>query len=99
MIRLLPLMLLLMLPGCADQSSGAALNECHIQYYLQSPGDKGQLIPDCMKAKSFEMVAGCHPEMGADDWNWQVPPAVYDDPTCYRPVGAAAWVATTLSPM
>jgi len=99
MIRFLPIILLLVLPGCADQSRGAALNECHLQYYLQSPGDKDHLIPDCMKSKSFEIVVGCPPEMSADDWNWQVPPAAYDDPKCYRPVGATAWATTILSPM
>jgi hypothetical protein len=52
-----------------------------------------------MKAKSFDMVVGCHLELSTDDWNWQVPPAAYDDPTCYQPVGTAAWVATNLSAM
>ena len=100
MIRLLPLMLLLLvLPGCADQSLGAALNECQLRYYLQSPTDQALLIPDCMQAKSFEMVAGCRPEMSVDDWNWQVPPAAYDDQKCYLPVGATASVATFLSPL
>ena len=99
MIRFLPLMLLLVMPGCADQSRGAALNECQLRYYLQSPADQGYLIPDCMQAKSFEVVVGCRPETSADDWNWQVPPAAYDDPKCYRPLGATAWVATVLSPM
>jgi len=46
MIRLLPLMLLLGLPGCADQSMGAALNECRLQNYLQSPADQAYLTPD-----------------------------------------------------
>lgn len=101
MIRYWPLMLLLLLalPGCADQSRGAALNECHLRYYLQSPGDKAYLIPDCMQAKSFELLAGCRPQSSADDWNWQVPPAAYDDPECYRPLGATASVATALAPM
>jgi hypothetical protein len=52
-----------------------------------------------MQAKSFEMVAGCRPEMSVDDWNWQVPPAAYDDQKCYLPVGATASVATFLSPL
>ena len=99
MIRFLPLVLLLMIPGCADQSLGAALNECQLRNYLQSPADQALLIPDCMDAKSFELVAGCRLETNADDWNWQVPPAAYDDPTCYQPVGSAAWVATNLSPL
>jgi hypothetical protein len=100
MIRFLPFMLLLVIPGCADQSSmGTALNECHLRYYLQNPADQSYLTPDCMKAKSFDMVAGCHPEMSADEWNWQVSPAAYDDPQCYRPLGTTAWVATMLSPM
>jgi hypothetical protein len=99
MIRLLPLMLLLVLPGCADQSLGAALNECQLRYYLQGPSDQALLIPDCMEAKSFGVVAGCSPEMDTDDWNWQVPPGAYDDQKCYRPVGATASVATLLSPL
>jgi hypothetical protein len=92
-------MLLLVMPGCADQSRGAALNECQQRYYLQSPVDQDLLIPDCMKARSFEMVVGCRPELSADEWNWQVLPAAYNDPTCYRPVGSAAWVVTNLSPL
>ena len=99
MIRLLPLMLLLVLPGCADQSMGSALNECQLRNYLQSPGDQALLIPDCMEAKSFEFVAGCPAELNADDWNWQVPPAAYDDEKCYHPIGATASVATFLSPL
>jgi len=98
MIRFLALMLLLVLPGCSDQLRGAALNECQLRNYLQSPADQDYLIPDCMKAKSFDMVEGYRPELSADERNWQVPPAAYDDPTCYRPVGSAAWVATNLSP-
>jgi hypothetical protein len=99
MIRFLPLMLLLVMTGCADQSRGAALNECQQRYYLQSSADQGYLVPDCMKTKSFEMVVGCRPELSADDWNWQVLPTAYNDPTCYRPVGSAAWVVTNLSPL
>ena len=99
MIRLLPLMLLLGLPGCADQSMGAALNECRLQNYLQSPADQAYLTPDCMKAKFFDMMEGCRPDVSADDWNWQVPPAAYDDQKCYRPLGASAWTATLLSPL
>jgi len=99
MPRFLPLMLLLVMPGCADQSRGAAINECRLRYYLQNPADQALLIPDCMQAKSFDMVAGCRPEMSADDWNWQVPPAAYDDTKCYQPIGAIASVATMLSPL
>ena len=99
MIRFLPLVLLLVMPGCADQSLGAALNECQLRNYLLSPADQALLIPDCMEARSFELVAGCRPETNADDWNWQVPPAAYDDAKCYRPVGATASVATFLSPL
>src|ERR1700683_4350481 len=85
MIRFLPFVLLLVIPGCADQSLDAALNECQLRNYLQSPADQALLIPDCMDAKSFELVAGCRLETNADDWNWQVPPAAYDDEKCYRP--------------
>ena len=99
MIRFLPHLLLLVMPGCADQSRGAALNECQQRYYLQRPADRDLLIPDCMQAKSFEMVVGCRPETNADDWNWQVLPVAYNDPTCYRPLGATAWTATNLSPL
>jgi hypothetical protein len=99
MIRFLPLVLLLVMPGCADQSLGAALNECQLRNYLQSPADQALLIPDCMEAKSFDLVAGCRPDANADDWNWQVPPAAYDDEKCYRPIGATASVTTFLSPL
>ncbi len=98
MIRVLPLVLLLALAGCADQSKSAALNECRLQNYLQSPADQAYLTPDCMKARSFDMIEGCLPETSADEWNWQVPPAAYDDQKCYRPLGTTAWAATLLSP-
>jgi hypothetical protein len=99
MIRFLPLVLLLVVPGCADQSLGTALNECQVRNYLQSPADQALLIPDCMEARSFEFVAECRPETNPDEWNWQVPPAAYDDEKCYRPIGTTAKVATFLSPM
>jgi hypothetical protein len=99
MIRFLPLMLLLVMPGCADRSKGAALNECQQRYYLQTASDQDISVPNCMKAKSFDLVAGCRPETSADEWSWQVPPSANGNPTCYRPVGFTAWIATNLSPM
>jgi hypothetical protein len=90
---------LLILVGCADQSRGAALAECRLKYYLESPAAQGQLIPDCMKAKSFRTVTACCPEVDEREWDWQVRTFTFDNPKCYRPVGSATWVATVLSPI
>jgi hypothetical protein len=85
MLRFSVIVSLLLLAGCADQSEGAALNECRLKYFLESP-------------KSFQMASPCSPESD-DDWDWQVRTFTYDNPRCYRPLGATAWTATILSPM
>jgi hypothetical protein len=99
MRRLLPFALLLPFAACADVSQGAALNECHLQYYALAQADQARLIPDCMRNRSYAMVPGCAAVADPDNWEWQVPSMPYDNPQCYRPVGAKAWVATTLSPL
>jgi hypothetical protein len=53
MIRFLPIVLLLMLVGCAEQSKGVALNECRLKYYLESTAAQGQLVPNCMTQSLF----------------------------------------------
>ena len=99
MIRISALVFLLILVGCADQSKGSALNECRMKHYLDDAHTQQQAIPDCMKAKSFKMVSACNPQPEEDEWDWQVEAFPYDDPRCYRAVGAAPWMATFLSPM
>ena len=99
MIRISVIVLLLVLAGCADQSKGAALGECRTKYYLDGSATQAQLVPDCMKAKSFEMTAACRPDTDEDEWDWQVQSFTYDNPRCYRPIGSAAWIATVLSPL
>jgi hypothetical protein len=99
MIRVSEIMLLLVLVGCADQSKGAALNECRLRYYLESSAAQGESIPDCMKTKSFQMASACSRETDEHEWDWQVRAFAYDNPKCYRPLGSAAWMATQLSPM
>ncbi len=93
-----PLTALLVLAGCADPSKGSALNECRMRYYLDSPDAQRQLIPDCMRTKSFEAIA-CDP--AADEWegDWQVRTYAFDNPNCYRSIGSTARVTTFLSPM
>ncbi len=99
MIRLLAIILPAVLLGCADQSKGAALNECRTQHYLDSPDVQADLVPDCMKAKSYRFIVACSPEDEQDEWDVQVRTFHYNNPQCYRPVGAAKWIASTLSPM
>ncbi len=97
MTRLLTALLLLVVVGCADQSKGTALNECRMKYYLESQAAQSELTPECMKAKSFQMVSPCGPERDGQGLDWQV--STYDDPKCYQPIGSTAWIATALSPM
>jgi hypothetical protein len=97
MLRILPIATLLLLVGCADQSKGAALNECRLRYYLQSPSAQGQQIPDCMKARSFEADTACTAPADDHEWDWQVKMYPYDNPRCYRPIGFSPWLASTLS--
>lgn len=96
LVALLPL---LVATGCADHSRGAALNACHLQHFMQSPAEQAELVPECMRAKSFALLPECRVAAGADDWTWHVPPGGYDYEQCYKPVGTKVWVATALSPM
>ena len=50
-------------------------------------------------AKSFEAVTACNPPVDPHEWDWQVTAFQFNNPQCYRPVGATAWAATVLSPM
>jgi hypothetical protein len=97
--RLAAIFPLLMATGCADHSRGAALNACHLQHYMQSPAKQAELVPACMRAKSFALVPECSVPADADDWTWQVRPAGYDYEQCYKPIGTKPWIATALSPM
>jgi hypothetical protein len=87
------------LAGCADPSKGAALNECRLRYYLESPDAQRQLIADCMRARSFETDASCSPDADVQEWDWQMRTYAFDNPRCYCPVGSTARVGTFLSPM
>ena len=99
MFRLPAVIALILLSGCADPSKGAALNECRLRYWLHDPAAQAVSIPQCMQAKSFQVVAPCTPEADPYQWDWQVRAFGYDDPRCYRPVGSTAWITTALSPM
>ena len=99
MIRVFLILSLIVLAGCADQSRGVALNECRQQYYLQGTGGQAELIPDCMRMKSFQPVAECQPEIDEHAWDWTLKASPFNNPRCYRPLGAKTWIATTLSPM
>jgi hypothetical protein len=98
-IRFAILIPVVLLAGCADQSKGSALNQCRTRHYLNDPVAQAQLIPACMKAASFELVAECRPTADEEQWDWQVQSFAFDNPKCYRPVGSAPWIATVLSPM
>ena len=99
MIRLLVIIVPTLLLGCADHSKGAALNECRMRHYLDNPTAQADLVPDCMKAKSYQFIAACSPEAEQDEWDEQVRAFHYNNPQCYRPVGATKWIASTLSPL
>jgi hypothetical protein len=99
MLRFAGILSLLMLAGCAQPSRGAALNECRMKYYLNGTDAQAQLVPDCMRAKSFEFVAACRPDTDEPDWDWRVNSFAFDNPGCYRPHGSEPWIATALSPM
>ena len=99
MIRPLIVLLLFIVAGCADQSKGAALNECRLRYDIRSYAQQGHLVPDCMQTKSFEFTSTCTPISDEHDWDWKVKTFPYDNPQCYRPVGSERWIATALSPM
>jgi hypothetical protein len=93
------IILLVTLSGCADQSRGAALNQCRATNYLLPSETQSQATPDCMKARSFSSIAECAPAPDEQEWDTQVMTFAFDNPRCYRPVGATTWLATALSPM
>ena len=99
MMRYMAVISVLTLVGCADQSRGAALNECRQKYFLDSPAAQSRLIPECMAPKSFQAVSACAPTLDEHEWDSQVKTFVYDNPQCYRPLGSTTWMATALSPM
>lgn len=99
MTRISAVVSLLLLIGCADQSKGAALNECRLKYYLESPAAQAARIPDCMATKSFEMATDCSAETNEHEWDWQIIAFAYDNPKCYQAHGSNASIATLLSPM
>jgi len=88
----------LVLGGCADQSKGAAFNECRSGEFLADPSIQGELISDCMKAKSFTVSLPCSPQPAAYEWYWNGWSSG-SDPKCYRPGSASTWLATLFSPM
>ena len=57
------------------------------------------MIPECMKAKYFQMSAECSPPQDEPQWDWQVRSFPFDNPNCYRPASSVSWIATVLSPM
>src|SRR5215472_3297740 len=93
---LLPLALLI---GCADQSKGAALNECRLKYWLDGEDAQAQLVTDCMQAKSFVAITPCDADSDPYEWDERVNTYAYDNPRCYHAVGSQPWLATALSPM
>ena len=99
MLRFLAIVSLAVLVGCTDRSRGAALNECRLRYFLDSPAAQGEAIPDCMKAKSFAVATACGGDRDEHEWDWQVRTFAFDNPACYRPLGSTTWMATVLSPM
>jgi hypothetical protein len=99
MVRFVAIVSLIALAGCADNSKGAALNECRLRYYLETPAAQGERIPDCMSAKSFQTVTACPADADEHEWDWRVTAFAYNDPRCYGAVGSATWIATALSPM
>src|SRR4051812_1085778 len=99
MFRVVAIASLVVLVGCADQSRGAALGECRQRYFLQEPAAQGTQIPECMRAKSFQMTSVCNPVQDRREWDWQVQAFTYDNQRCYRPIGSITWITTLLSPM
>lgn len=92
---------LALLLGCADPSKGAALNACRMRYWLDSTDRQAQLIPECMRARSFEADAACDLSADTDteEWDQQVRAFAFDNPRCYRSIGSTARISTFLSPM
>jgi hypothetical protein len=98
MIRLLLMAFLAALSACADQSKGAALNECRMQSYLLGSADQARRIPDCMRSKNFQPAAACDPEPYDQDWDRLIRTFPFDNPQCYTSIGTQPWIATVLSP-
>ena len=99
MIRILCATSLLILGGCVDQSKGAALNACRQKYFLDDPAVQGQVIPDCMAARSFQMLAACNPAPDEYEWDWRVTAFPYDNPACYQGMRSDVRIASFFSPM
>ena len=99
MARISALIFLTLLAGCADQSKGSALNQCQMKYFLDDASTQQQSIPDCMKAKSFELVTACNPQPDEDELDGQAAASPSSNPKCYRATGTAPRLATFLSPM
>jgi hypothetical protein len=98
MIRVCSFVAVLVLAGCADPSTGAALNECRMRYFLYDAEAQSGLIADCMRARSFEATA-CDPAADEREWDRQVRTNAFDNPRCWRSARPAARMATFLSPM
>ena len=98
MIRSVAVILLFTLVGCGDKSRGAAFNECRMKTYLGDPATHSEVMSECMKARSFQIVLPCSSEPDDYEWDWQAQTSA-NDPKCYRATGAPARAATTLSPM
>src|SRR6185369_4820752 len=96
LLRVVAIASLVVSLGCADQSRGAALSECRQRYFLQGQAAQGTQIPECMRAKSYQMTSSCNPAQDRREWDWQVQAFAYDNPRCYRPIGSATWITTQL---
>jgi len=99
MVRLMAVVLLIVVGGCADKSRGAALNECRQRYDIRTLSDRGRLTAECMQTKSFEFALACSPSADEHEWDANLKSFSYDNPQCYRPTGTEPWLATVLSPM
>jgi hypothetical protein len=99
MARFSIVLLLLVVGACADQSKGAALNECRLRYDIRTAADAANLVPPCMQARSYRFVSACTPRPSEADWDPRVATFPFDNPQCYGPVDPTAWAATLLSPM
>ena len=99
MIRIWFVVFAPLLVGCADQSEGSALNACRMRYYLDLSATQQQSVSNCMQERSFRLVSDCSPQSDIANWDRAAGETAYLNPQCYRPVGAAPWTATQLSPM
>lgn len=99
MTRLMAVVLLLVVGGCADKSRGAALNECRQRFDIQPSSERGRATADCMQTMSFAFASACSSDTDEREWDVNVRSFDYDNPQCYRPIGTESWLATVLSPM